>query len=121
MNRPVHFEFHSANPEATTAFFKKAFDWEINPWQGPAEYWLAMTGDSPGGINGGIMRSRDGQQRTVNTLGVKDVDEACAAVVAAGGSVCVPKMPIPGVGWLAYCTDPAGVLFGVSHSDPSAR
>jgi hypothetical protein len=29
-------------------------------------------------------------------------------------------MPIKGVGWLAYCKDPAGNIFGVMADDPTA-
>jgi uncharacterized protein len=25
----------------------------------------------------------------------------------------VPKMAVPGTGWLAYCTDPEGNTFGI--------
>lgn len=121
MNRPVHFEMHSVNPELTNAFFARIFNWKMSAWGGPAEYWLADTGGAGPGINGGVMRSRDGNQRTVNTIEVENVDSTCSAVVEAGGQVCVPKMAIAGVGWLAYCLDPTGVLFGVMHMDASAR
>jgi len=122
MQPVVHFELHSADLDKTLPFFEKIFGWKLNKWGGPHEYWLATTAE-PGttGINGGIMRSMDGQQRTVNTIQVPDVDEYVAKCVAAGGQNCVPKMPIPGVGWLAYCTDPSGVLFGLHTPDPSAK
>ena len=32
----------------------------------------------------------------------------------------VPKMPVPGVGWLAYCKDLDGNAFGIMQSDPAA-
>jgi len=121
MNRPTHFEMHSAKPEVTTAFFEKVFGWKVSPWQGPHEYWICDTGSAEPGIHGGIMRSRDGNQRTVNTMHVENVDAMCETVVKAGGQVCVPKMAIEGVGWLAYCLDPAGVLFGIMHPDATAR
>jgi predicted enzyme related to lactoylglutathione lyase len=56
----------------------------------------------------------------VNTLQVASVDEYTAKVTAAGGQVVVPKFPIRGLGWVAYCVDPGGVLFGIHHEDPSA-
>jgi hypothetical protein len=31
------------------------------------------------------------------------------------------KMPIPGVGWLAYVKDTEGNLFGMMQNDPNAR
>ncbi|NOT01473.1 MAG: VOC family protein [Phycisphaerales bacterium] len=117
MNRPFHFEIHVTDPAKSQAFFEKVFGWKFSKWNGPEEFWLVNTGESGSGINGGFLRSRDGQPRTVNTVEVVSVDEACDKVKKAGGQVVVPKMPIPGIGWLAYCTDPGGVLFGVSQLD----
>ena len=37
--------------------------------------------------------------------------------LAAGGTVAVPKMAIKGVGWLAYCKDPEGNIFGLMPSN----
>jgi len=39
----------------------------------------------------------------------------------AGGNICVPKMAIPGVGWLAYAQDPAKNVFGVLEPDTDAK
>ena len=39
----------------------------------------------------------------------------------AGGLCVVPKMPIPGVGWLAYFKDPEGHIFGVMQADATAK
>jgi uncharacterized protein len=33
----------------------------------------------------------------------------------------VPKMPIPGVGWLAYIKDTEGNILGMMQPDPSAK
>jgi hypothetical protein len=30
-------------------------------------------------------------------------------------------MPIPGIGWLAYCKDTEGHIFGIMHPDPAAK
>ena len=45
-----------------------------------------------------------------------DVDKA----LSNGGSIAVPKMPIPGIGWLAYVKDTEGNIFGVMQDDPAA-
>jgi predicted enzyme related to lactoylglutathione lyase len=66
------------------------------------------------------MRHQDGAPRTVNTIGVDDLEDAVQKVESAGGKVVVPKMPIPGVGWLVYCTDTEGMLFGIHKEDPTA-
>lgn len=120
MNRPVHFEIHVPDPTAARAFYEAVFGWKFQAWEGPQEYWLVTTGKDEPGINGGLMRSRDGQPRTVNTIQVASVDDATARIKANGGQIVVEKMPIPGVGWLAYCTDPGGAIFGVMHPDPEA-
>jgi predicted enzyme related to lactoylglutathione lyase len=41
--------------------------------------------------------------------------------VDAGGNVMVPKMSVAGQGYLAYCTDTEGNVFGVMEMDPSAK
>jgi uncharacterized protein len=118
----VHFEFHAVDLDKTLPYFEKLFGWKLTKFEGPMEYWLAQTSE-PGqpGIGGGIMKSPDGQPRTVNTIQVPDVDDYVAKAVAAGGQNCVPKMAIPGVGWLAYCTDPGGLLFGLYTPDTMAK
>jgi predicted enzyme related to lactoylglutathione lyase len=56
----------------------------------------------------------------MNTIDVPSCDEYLRRIDAAGGKTIVPKMPIPGVGWLAYCTDPEGNGFGIMQADESA-
>ncbi|HHJ52867.1 MAG TPA: VOC family protein, partial [Caldithrix abyssi] len=38
----------------------------------------------------------------------------------AGAQVDVPKMPVKGIGWIAYCKDTEGNLFGMIQYDPNA-
>lgn len=123
MNRIVHFEIHAPNPQAAIDFYTKNFGWSFTKWDGEqTEYWLVSTGDKNSkGIDGGLMKSRDGQPRTVNTLEVNDVDAAAKKVEQTGGKIVVPKLPIPGVGWLAYATDPGGNIFGIFKSDTNAK
>lgn len=122
MNRVVHFELGAQDPERAAEFYKQVFGWEIQKWPGPEDYWLATTGpDSKPGINGGIMRHKDGMPRTVNTIEVSSVDEFAEKVIQLGGKVVVPKMAIAGVGYLAYCHDTEGNIFGITHPDPEAK
>jgi uncharacterized protein len=123
MNRVIHFEMQVANPEKAAAFYKDVFGWKIEKWGGEEqEYYVISSGnDDEPGINGGLMKSPDGEARTYNTIEVSSVDEYTEKVLAAGGEVALPKMPVPGVGYLAYFKDPQGVLFGVMHSDPNAK
>jgi uncharacterized protein len=42
-------------------------------------------------------------------------------IEAAGGQFVLPKMPVPGVGWLAYFKDTEGHIFGVMQADSAAK
>jgi predicted enzyme related to lactoylglutathione lyase len=128
MPRPVHFEIHAEQPARAIAFYEALFGWTFTSWGGGGmEYWLVTTGpDGEPGINGGLMQRRGTIDGTavigyVCTIAVGTVDEAFAKGVALGATVAVPKMPIPGVGWLAYLKDTEGNIFGITHSDTDAR
>ena len=144
MKRVVHFEIHAENPERAAAFYRDIFGWEIKEWvvegtKVPEEnrYWLVMTGkeeesrpsqNATAGINGGIVKRRGpgpkgGEPVTsyVCTVDVPNLDETLEDVVKHGGALSVPKMAIPGVGWLAYCKDTEGNIFGIMQSDTEAK
>jgi uncharacterized protein len=122
MNRVVHFEFAGEDPKRAAEFYGKVFGWTAKQFPGMEGYYVVVTGpDGTPGINGGILRHKDGAPRTVNTIQVASLDESTKAVESAGGKVVVPRMPVPGVGWLAYCTDTEGMIFGVHEADPSAK
>ena len=121
MPRPVHFEIPAENPERAMKFYSNVFGWVFKKWNGPMDYWVISTG-SPGepGIDGGLLPRRDPNQPCVNTISVANVDESLAVVTQNGGVCVVPKMAVPGVGWLAYCKDTEGHIFGIMQMDPSA-
>lgn len=59
-------------------------------------------------------------QRITNYIGVADIDLYVARVRELGGAVVLPKMPVPGFGYLAVCTDTEGNLFGLWQENPGA-
>ncbi len=74
------------------------------------------------GINGGLTRPREGQSPgTLNTVAVASLDQTIRKIEQRGGRICVPKMAIPKVGWLAYAQDPAGNVFGIIEPDTNAK
>ncbi|THD81980.1 MAG: VOC family protein [Phenylobacterium sp.] len=130
MPRPIHFEIHAADPERCKGFYSALFGWTFTEPPGMAGYHLISTG-SPGepGIDGGMVRrmgdNPDSKDPTpviayVCTVGVDDVDGHVAKALSLGGGVAVPKMAIPGVGWLAYVKDTESNIVGLMHSDPTA-
>lgn len=127
MPRVIHFEIHAGDPARAVSFYEKVFGWTFQKWEGPMEYWLVTTGpDDQPGINGGLMPRRDELDGTaviayVCTVDVKSVDGSVATVESNGGTLVVPKMPIPGLGWLVYCKDTEGNIFGMMQGDPNAK
>ncbi len=136
MNRVVHFEIQATDPERAAQFYRDVFGWDVNEWvipgvEAPNEnrYWLVTTGpQEERGINGGLLFRRgaaptDGQavNAYVCTIGVSSVDAFVSKAIAAGGTVALPKMPIKGVGWLAYCKDTDGNIFGMMQDDKTAE
>jgi predicted enzyme related to lactoylglutathione lyase len=127
MPRVVHFEIHAGNPERAINFYQKVFGWTFQKWEGPMPYWMVITGpaDQPG-INGGLLPRQgelDGQAviAYVCTVDVASVDASIATVEASGGTVVLPKMAVPGVGWLVYCKDTEGNIFGMMQADSEAK
>ena len=121
MPRPVHFEIPAENPERAIEFYSSIFGWTFSKWGGPMEYWLITTGEpAEPGINGGLLRRRDPNQPCVNTITVASVDESLQAIDKGGGVCVLPKMAVPGVGWMAYCKDPDGHIFGIMQPDAAA-
>lgn len=126
MNRVVHFEIHAKDPAKMQQFYQAVFGWKITDL-GPqmGGYRMVETGEStPGekwpGINGGITPrhgdiATDGQpvNAFVCTISVDGPDTYIEKVGAAGGVITVDKMDVPGVGWLVYCKDIEGNIFGM--------
>jgi predicted enzyme related to lactoylglutathione lyase len=126
MPRVIHFEIHAGDPERAIAFYRALFGWEFTRWNSEIEYWVVKTGEGQPGIDGGLVRRRGEIDGTaviayVCTVDVASVEESAKRAVELGGEVVVPKMPIPGVGWLVYAKDTEGNIFGCMQSDPSAR
>jgi len=122
MGRVVHFEIPADDPQRASEFYETVFGWSFHKWDGPVEYWLVGTGnEGDPGINGGMNRRSRPDEGVVNTIGVDSVDNSVEAIVAAGGTIIMPKTAIPGVGYLAYFRDTEGNTFGVMHSDPTAK
>ena len=122
MPRVVHFEIDAEKPERVMKFYEKVFDWKIEKWKGPIEYWLIMTGnEKEPGIDGGLSKRTEGLPSTVNTIDVPSLDEYIKKVKSNGGIITRPKMAVPGVGWMAYFKDTEGNVFGMMQNDPSAK
>ena len=122
MPRVVHFELPADDPDRAARFYSSVFGWKIEKWAGPMDYWMIATGgaEEPG-IDGAIMRRQDPLSALNVTVDVPSVDDFAARVLASGGKIIAPKTPVPGVGYLAYCQDTEGTIFGIMQSDETAK
>lgn len=129
MPRVIHFEIHAENPERAIGFYTGLFGWKFQKWDGPMPYWVIITGDpKERGIDGGLVQRRgpapaDGQavNAFVCTVDVTDLDSSVANAQSSGGAIAVPRMPIPGIGWLAYVKDTEGNILGMMQNDSNAK
>lgn len=129
MSRVVHFEVHAEDPERAMRFYRQLLGWQFTRWEGPQEYWLIKTGpESAPGIDGGLLRRRGGGpvdgvavNAYVCTADTTNLDQALAAVGSLGGSIALPKMAVPGIGWLGYAKDTEGNILGLMQVDPTAQ
>jgi uncharacterized protein len=124
MPRVNHFEIYTENPEEVRPFYESVFGWKFSKFEGgPLEYWLITTGeDKDPGIDGGMAYPREGQSPgTINTVAVDSLDQTIKKIEQRNGKICVPKMAIPKIGWLAYAEDPAGNVFGIIEPDEKAK
>ena len=126
----VHFQIPSDDIERSKKFYKELFGWKIEKWSGAEampegmEYWLISTMDDKGNKagGGGMMKKQSPQQQGItNYFDVKSVQEYSAKVKQLGGRVIFPKHPVPGMGYIAICTDTENNGFGIFEADQTAK
>jgi len=124
MPRVIHFEISADEPERAVKFYDEVFGWKTQKWDGPQNYWLLMTGEAgQPGIDGGLMRRADNPlppSSAINTIDVPSVDDYAQRISEHGGKVVMPKSAVSGIGYIAYCTDTEGNVFGIMEFDSSA-
>lgn len=123
----IHFEIHADDVPRAVAFYQQALGWTSEDWSdyaGSAYFGMTTKAEDEPGINGAIMQRREapsGVMGAVLTVGTDDFDAAAARILAAGGTVAMPKMALPGMAWQGYFLDTEGNVFGVHQPDPEAK
>jgi predicted enzyme related to lactoylglutathione lyase len=124
MPRVVHFEIAAEDTGRAVKFYREVFGWEASRWEGPFDYWLIRTGeeDEPG-IDGAIITKDEmrGPGTTTNTIAVPSVDDYVERICRAGGKLIMPKREIAGVGFVAFCADTEGTVFGILEMEKGGR
>ncbi len=122
MPKMNHFEINADDPERAKSFYENVFNWKIEKWEGPLEYWLITAGDEDEpGINGGLQRRENKEDAISNYIGVKSVDDVIKKIEKNGGKVTKPKSSIPGVGYYAIFKDTEGNRLDLMEEDENAK
>lgn len=125
MSRISRFEIHADRPQGLVDYYSALLGWRFTKLPMPnLDYWLIETGtpEEPG-LNGGLLArpvsdpvSTQAVNAFICTIDVDDIDTILAENDALGGTVALPKMAVPGMGWVAYLKDPDGNLFGLMQA-----
>jgi uncharacterized protein len=103
------------------AFYAQVLGWSL-PDDGRRRCWVITSDtDSRLGTAGPDVTGADtAGEPVIPTIHVPDVTAAAAAAVAAGGEILVPRIPLPGLGWLVYLADTEGNVISIMQDDPAA-
>jgi len=118
MNKVIMFELPVTNVKRASAFYKEAFGWQINPWNGSYgvitvpedKNWVPK---EKGAINGEMYRRGSKDEKPMVVVLVPSIDRALASITQVGGKVVLEKEAIGEWGWYARIKDTEGNLFGL--------
>ena len=124
MDPIVHFELPYDDKGAIQKFYGDVFGWKMQDWTMPdgtvhvGIHTTVIDEKSrlplkPGSINGMFVKRNPKVSAPVVTAHVPSIEERVEQVKAAGGSVVMPKVEVPGMGWYIYVQDPEGNVVGM--------
>lgn len=118
----VHFDIATDDPQRAKKFYEQLFAWEMQSPPGMTDYYLVGTEDLNGnkGVGGGLGKRGNASQKITIYIGVDNIDEYSQKVSQLGGRISMPKVPVPGWGYLATCLDTEGNAFGIWQEDKKA-
>lgn len=117
-----HFEINAEDLPRAKSFYENVFNWKIEKWEGPIEYWIITAGEEDEeGINGGLQKRENKEDSIFNYVGVESVDKTIKKIEDNGGEILKQKSPIPGVGYYAFFKDTEGNQLGIMEEDENAK
>ena len=116
----VHVEIPATDPTAGGQFYADLFGWTLQHDE-RFDYTMFQSEAGPGGGFSKVgADGPDGRPTqpgdVVVYVSTDDIDATLAKAEALGGKTAVPKMELPGTGWLAIFTDPTGNRIGLYTS-----
>ncbi len=109
-------ELASPDIDASAAFYRELFGWDVSPMEGMEMPYLIIT-TAAGKTNGGIRPAQENEPcYWLVYFGTDDIDATNAKSTELGGTSIVPPMDI-GVGKIAVSQDPQGAVFALFAGD----
>jgi predicted enzyme related to lactoylglutathione lyase len=111
-NPVVRWQIISPEPDKTTGFFQKLFQWTVSAANGLG--YREMTSGETRGADGGVWPAPPGQSGMVQLFAeVENVAECVARATRLGATVVVPPAVLPDGDSMAVLLDPTGIPFGI--------
>jgi len=108
----AHVELRSPDLKKAAPFYQSLFGWKMQQAPVPGMEYTLFTPDS--GFGGGMMQAMpDGSPHWMPYVFVPDIHAAVSKAKALGAQVRMDVHEIPGYGWAAHLTDPAGSPIGL--------
>ena len=122
MPRISYLDFSADEPDRAVNFYRKVFDWQINKWDGPREFWEIKTGESDEpGIDGGLSkRERIGEWITP-FINIKSIEQYISKIESNGGKIIQPKTAIPTIGYTLLFKDTESNTIGLFEENKQAK
>ena len=122
MTKVVHFEINTDDPLRAKKFYEDVFNWKIEKWEGPMEYWTIEAGnEDEEGIDGGLQKREQPEDQIFNYIKVSSVDDFSKKIEESGGTLESPKIAVPGVGYFYMFKDTEGNKLGIMQEDDSPK
>jgi len=125
-NKLTHFAIHTDDMERARNFYGEVFAWGFTSY-GPPDFLQIKADQSENGELIGALQARKYSPVSDRIIGmegiisVESVDEIINKVEKNGGTILMPKTPIPYVGWITKFLDTEGNLVCAMQADPEAK
>jgi len=114
----VHVEFSTKDREVGSKFYSELFGWQMQHF--PEFNYTTFRAGPDNSLGGGFNTASDEYPlgTVVFYVGTDDIDATLKRAEALGAKTIMPKMEVPGMGWMGMFLDPDGNKIGLWTEAP---